>query len=474
MKWFAILVVFVAACGDDAKMTAEQLQDPNTCNDCHGTHYTQWSGSMHAYASDDPVFVAMNKRGQRETQGQLGLFCVNCHAPMAVLNGTITEMNVADFDPTKLEPAERGITCYFCHNVDKVVEDHNNGLVLANDNTMRGGAKNPVDSPAHNSKYDKLIHSDTNQSELCGSCHDIVLPNGVAIERTFKEWKTGVFSQPDSKLTCGNCHMKPTDGQIASKEGLSVVSRPLGFHEHTFPAIDQALTPWPETAAQAEGIREILEPSVAIVGVKPRNSTRAPGGICVEPMDGGRITVRLDSLNLGHSFPSGSAFDRRVWIEVTAYRTDNSIFFQSGKVPDLMDPEELFTTDPKLFGLWDRATKSGGAPAHFFWDVAAVDSSKLLSGSVTFDANDPRFDHSVTAKYTNLGPISEIDRVEAVMKIRPLPYETLRELVASGDLDPAVIGQLKTLESRYAKSTWLMSTRGMNGSPAEGTLCNPE
>ena len=53
---------------------------------------------MHAYAADDPVFVAMNKRGQRETNGELGTFCVKCHAPMAVANGTITEANVANFD----------------------------------------------------------------------------------------------------------------------------------------------------------------------------------------------------------------------------------------------------------------------------------------------------------------------------------------------------------------------------------------
>ena len=30
------------------------------------------------------VFLAMNERGQRETGGQLGPFCVNCHAPLAV------------------------------------------------------------------------------------------------------------------------------------------------------------------------------------------------------------------------------------------------------------------------------------------------------------------------------------------------------------------------------------------------------
>ena len=29
----------------------------------------------------------MNKRGQRETNGALGTFCLKCHAPMAVALG---------------------------------------------------------------------------------------------------------------------------------------------------------------------------------------------------------------------------------------------------------------------------------------------------------------------------------------------------------------------------------------------------
>ena len=465
MKYVVPILFALAACSDDV-YSKERLQDPNTCMDCHQTHYTQWSGSMHAYASDDPVFVAMNKRGNRETNGALGTFCIKCHAPMAIENGTITDANAGDFDPQALSPAERGITCYFCHNVDKVVSDHNNGLVIANDQTMRGGAKNPVDSPAHHSKYDKLIHSDTNESELCGSCHDIVLPNGVPIERTFMEWKQGVFSKPDVHLTCGNCHMRPSDGVIADGPGLGVKSRPLGMHQHTFPAIDQALTPWPETAAQTTGIGEILDPSIGIVGPKPRTSTRAPGGICLDQP--GLLSVRIDSLNLGHSFPSGSAFDRRVWVEVTAYRTDNSIVFQSGKTPDGVDPE---VADPNVFGMWDRAFKSDGTPAHFFWDVATVDSSKLLKGSLTFDQNDAAFDHSVTARF-NVPSMGEIDRIEAQVWVRPLPFETLHQLVASGDLAPEVLTQLKTLKPKYAKSTWLFATKGTG--LATLTNCNPE
>src|SRR5439155_1031387 len=144
--------------------------------------------------SDDPVFVAMNKRGQRETNNQLGTFCVQCHAPMAVA------LNLTDgtsFDPTQLPPTARGITCFFCHDVKSIHDDHNNGLTLALDDNMRGGVKDPVDTPAHNSSFDKTMASATNNSQMCGSCHDVVTPKGVALERTFTEWQNTIFAMND-------------------------------------------------------------------------------------------------------------------------------------------------------------------------------------------------------------------------------------------------------------------------------------
>src|SRR3954462_5050280 len=100
--------------GDDFPMTREQLLDPNSCASCHPKQYADWAGSMHAYASHDPVFLAMNKRGQRETQGTLGDFCIKCHAPMALREGKTTDgLNIESV------PAQyRGVTCFFCHSVD--------------------------------------------------------------------------------------------------------------------------------------------------------------------------------------------------------------------------------------------------------------------------------------------------------------------------------------------------------------------
>lgn len=443
--------VAAGACGEDEVLPIERLQDPATCLECHPKHYQQWSGSMHAYASEDPVFLAMNARGQRETNGALGDFCVRCHAPMAVELG-LTDGR--DFDPEALPPQARGITCYFCHNVAQVTSTHNNGLVLANDQTMRGGVRDPIRNSAHRSAYDPLMDSDRNESEICGSCHDIVTQRGVAIERTYAEWQTTFFAkrkEPEIHLTCGGCHMGSSRDVIADAPGLAVPVRANGFHDHMWPGIDQALTPFPEYEAQAQAIKDILDPSITIVGATPLAGGPPAGGICVTPLAGGQVTVRIDSIGTGHAWPSGSAMDRRSWLELVAYDANDAVVFQSGVVPDGVDPEDL--GDPNLLGLWDRVFKDDGTPAHFFWEIATVDS-QLLPPPTTLDPLDPNFDHSITHRFPVGALHAQIARITARVLIRPLPFSLLRALEASGDLAPEIAGRLQTLEVGGTVRTW--------------------
>lgn len=477
---FAKSVALVAATSCTSAYPVAELEDPNTCKQCHPKHFEQWSGSMHAYASDDPVFVAMNKRGQREAQ--LGAFCVQCHAPMAVIKNP--NQDFANFDPTTLPASERGITCYFCHNVASVKADHNNGLVLARDQTMRGGIKNPVDTPAHQSLYDDTLmagSSKNNRSELCGSCHDIVTPAGVHLERTFAEWKTTIFgsTDPAAALSCARCHMDPSKDVIADAPGLNVVARDFGFHNHSFPAIDQAMTPFPGIDAQTSGIAAILNPSLAIVSPRPAGGGKPPGGICLVPPD--NISVRIDTFNTGHNFPSGASHDRRTWLEVIAYAADGSVVFSSGAVPQAMDPEDLHDatidcvdSNPASFrcsGFWDRTRKADGSPAQFFWDVAST-TSFLLKPPVTLNPNDPAFDHSTTVVYSVGAAWPQIDRITARVVTQPLPHSLLRELVASGDLDPTFSAPLPRLQGTGATKTWNKATAGTGASV--NTKCNYE
>ena len=393
---------------------------------------------MHAYASDDPVFVAMNNRGQRDTAGLLGTFCVQCHAPMAVALGLTTGAN---FDPTSLPATARGITCYFCHDVDSVRSTHDNGLELAFDDTMRGGVVDPTDSPAHHSAYDgELMASATNGSTLCGSCHDVVTQRGVALERSFQEWQTTVFAASGGS-TCTTCHMSTADvvpptTLIADGPGLDVRSRPNSFHEHMWPAIDQAYAPFggsDAAAAQAADIHRDLDPALAIEG----------SGICVT--SDGRITVRIATLTVGHAWPSGAAHDRRSWLELVAYDASSSVVFSSGVVPDAMDPEDL--GDPDLVGFWDRTFKDDGTPAHFFWEVATV-QSQLLAPPV---APDP----ATTATFAvGTATASSIDHITVRMRIRPFAHAALDDLVSSNDLDPSIAASLGTIDIAGTDRTW--------------------
>ncbi|HEY1812514.1 MAG TPA: multiheme c-type cytochrome [Kofleriaceae bacterium] len=472
---FVVIGFAMAACTHQPKDPIAELEDPSTCMACHPQHYTQWSGSMHAYASQDPVFVAMNNRGQREAQ--LGTFCAQCHVPMAVADG---RTDFTNFDPTQLSPAEDGITCFFCHNVKAVTADHNNGLELAMDQTMRGGAQNPADTPAHDSEFDPtLMASQTNQSTMCGSCHDVVTPGGVALERTYTEWQSTIFAMNDPQkflpVTCSGCHMISSTGVIAQGPGLNVGTRTDGFHDHTLAAIDTAISPFPDGSDQQNEIQTELEGAIAIVGPTPTGGGAAPGGICVVPENGGELTVRVDSFQIGHDYPSGAAQDRRAWLEVNAYDGSGAVLLTSGVVGSDQDPEDIDDAminctsagSGACSGFWDRAVEADGVtPAHFFWQVAS-ETSHEIRPSVTLDANSPLFDHSTTAVYPLGASIATVDHVEVKLHTRPITYAVLNDLVSSGDLPATYATSIATVEDLGSMKTWTKAT----ADPVTG--CNP-
>ena len=419
--WLAVLA---AGCGDDrSARPVEELMKPETCMECHPKHFREWSGSMHAYAADDPVFQALNRKGQEETGGQLGSFCVQCHAPMAVELGLTSDGLNLDQVPQWA----KGVTCYFCHNAVEVAGQHNNPIRLAMDQTMRGGLRDPVDSPAHFTAYSDLIDADSRTSSpMCGSCHDIVTPGGVHLERTFAEWKTTIFGQDDPRthLSCGQCHMVATTDVIAEVPGLQVPLRPFGRREHTFAGMDVALTPWPERDAQQVAIDRDLKAAVA------------PLELCVTPVNGGEIQYRIDNSGVGHMFPSGATADRRVWIEIVAYGDNDVVLFSSGVIPandPYLDPEEL--NDPNLYRIGTDTRDAAGSHTELFWKIATIDHpGTLLTPQVTVDRNDPRFFHSVLRTYPIPGLLPQVRRVTARVLARPVPMRLLAELQASGHL----------------------------------------
>ena len=427
-----------------AALDREALLDPTACAACHPNHYAEWSGSMHAYAADDPVFLAMNARGQRETGGALGSFCVKCHAPLAVRLGLTTDgSNLAEL-PQKL----KGVTCFFCHSVDEVGGAHDAPLRLATDGVLRGEIADPLGDAAHASAYSPLHDRDRAASAtLCGSCHDIVTPGGAHLERTFEEWQASVFAQPSKGLACGQCHMDGRDDVASSVAG----SPPRRVHAHDFPGVDVALSPFARSAEQAALVQAQLD------------TRTLQAALCVKQVPGGAaIEVVLDNVGAGHGFPSGATQDRRAWVEVRAW-AGATLVYQSGVVPD--DEPVAGLADPDLWLVRDCIFDAAGKQVTTFWTTTSYESNQLPA-AVTSDASDPAFYRTHVAwtyprrpsGATTAPTTAQPDRVTMRVRMRPIDHEVLGELVATGDLDPAVAARVRTFDLASTVLEWTPAT----------------
>lgn len=388
----AALVICVAAACEPLDTAA--TGDPSTCEGCHPDQVREWASSMHAYASEDPVFVAMNQRMQRETGGAFGTFCIRCHAPFG-----------------------RGVGCVACHQVSAVEALHNGGLRWDRSGDMRGGLHSPIDNPAHGSEYSKLVDSARPESSsLCGACHDVVLPNGLAIENTFAEWNASVFAR---SLSCSGCHMFPEGPRR---------------HDHSFPGVDVALPPWPDIAEQRVRIARDLRPALS-------------AKMCVEPTGGGvQVSVTLDNAQVGHAFPSGTTHARRLWVELAA-ETAGVVTQSIGKFES--NAVVHASRSPEVWILGSRFMR-GGNEVQFAWDADAIES-ELLMPAVTLDPLAPGYYHARTRSFVLFG---RPDVIRLSLHEQPIGVDILQDLVASGDLDPAVIAGATTHTLDGGERAW--------------------
>jgi hypothetical protein len=428
----------VVACRGDASLDVDALMDPKTCEECHPVHYEQWRGSMHAYASEDPVFVAMNQRGQRETAGALGDFCIQCHAPMAVALGETTDgLNVAEL-PDHL----RGVTCYYCHNVAAVEGTHNNPITLAMDAVMRAGIGDPVGSDAHDADASSFVTGkQLDSARMCGSCHDIVNPAGVHLERTYAEWLASFYADPSERdpaevevygQTCNFCHMPGSDGPIADAPGVRADRR---LHEHSWPGVDIALTDFAGADEQRAAIEDFRRTSLC-------------ASLCVGPGAGAgqtEVSVWLHNEGAGHGWPSGANQDRRAWVEVVASEA-GQVVYQSGVVAD--DQPIANLDDPDLWLFRDVMTGEGGREVHMFWEARDVTGTQLpAAADVTGDA-------TTWIERTYTVSAGAVDEVRVRVRLRPMGLDVLDDLVVSGDLDAAVRSRIETFDVAPSMLTW--------------------
>jgi hypothetical protein len=430
------LLCGAAACGGSsapAHLPASALMDSGTCQTCHPAQYQQWAGSMHAYATDDPVFRAMNARAQRESNNTLGTFCVNCHAPVAVRTGMTDGTNL-----DALPASVRGVTCYLCHSITEVTDTHNAPLALDTKGTLYGPIGDPVAGVPHGAGYSRFLDGATNESaQACGSCHDIVNLQGAHVERTFAEWKATLLSQTPNGQSCAQCHMPASDGYAAEIAPFKM----RRVHDHTLAAVDLATEPFPAPGSGAESLPQNQAQQIAAQAFL---DTAVQESLCLNPATR-RLQLTMDNVGAsGHGWPSGATADRRAWVELTAYQNEQVIYASgntdpTGAFPTALPLEES-SPDPDLWLIRDCIYDAAGNPLTLFWQTALLASSNQLPGLLTQNIADPTtYQTHLMREFPSTGSLPALpDHVTVTVHLQAIGDDVLTTLVASGDLDPSV------------------------------------
>jgi hypothetical protein len=392
----------------DPNLTAQQ------CGVCHTAIYNQWQQSMHSHGLTSPTVIAQTNQDVGRTFAGTSnpdplKFCVNCHAPnvaAAVPGATLPVPAATQFTD--------GVSCTTCHQFDGNPQK-GSGAFATNyqgDGYQLGflAAKNyegELDSPVQNSLH---VSNSTgkdfapNPNKLCANCHEVwidydhdgVVEKGLdlALQTTWDEYTE--YKTLGGQESCVSCHMPVVEGQTRAADGAqipgqqSVAAPPRVIHDHSFPGVEFALdTPAQQQAT--EGSRTKLLQSATYFQID-RNSVGFDN-------DGLGFDVFIANTGTGHNIPSGFAFARQMWIEITATDANQNVIFTSGVVQnptdDLCDGDSLF--------------EFGNPMKQFFQGCREVDDELVtfqqkLVDLATFqiDGSDP-FDPAGLTKAVQLG-----------------------------------------------------------------------
>ncbi len=431
-----------ADAGVDAEAPPIGYASPEYCGSCHQSHYEQWRGSMHAYAVKDPVFRAMNTKGIAETDGRLDQFCVQCHAPVASLKNmlpVIERDGVKTMDLDLENPfVGHGVQCVTCHSIESV-EGTQNAQFTLSEQTYFGATGSAAANEAHPVQRSALFADPAQKSILCGTCHDVLNPNGARLEATFSEWYANAYNaprDPSRHRTCQDCHMPTYQGRITRDGPVKEL------HAHTFVGVDQALIPgFPGKEEQARLVRQLLQ-DCAILEV--RNNGLDDDGNLV-------LVASVENINNGHNLPSGSTADRQVWVHLRVTDQAGDLLFESGMLDangDLMDGVEGHSLtpggDPDLLFFGQFIYGQDGAHVTFPWQAHTYTDNLLGPGQRKW------------RDYTIAGDalLGQTVRVTASLNYRTFPPFLIRTLVDDGligpdELEPVPIIEMERVETSF-------------------------
>jgi hypothetical protein len=353
-----------------ASLGANSLFTASDCAPCHSAITQQWQQSAHAHASTEVYYQAVatlfiEERGPNAVQ-----FCAACHNPIGLMQGEVDVKAVgrvntvggAAYQARKLgitlpisQRAAEGVTCALCHQATPATDMVGNGSLQLATNlaalpaTVLDQLSLRAAPGVHKSA---LLRPVIQQAELCGSCHNLRLPNnGVALEPTFDEWQASPY--PARGVTCQNCHFPQVAGAKANTSSLATV----GAHG----TVPGALSSLPGLAADEKLLRKAaaLEARLA---PDPDDSTKLIA------------TVIVTNTGAGHHLPTGASDLRQLWLKLTLRDGTGQVLWASGVL------DQYGTLDPSTIQFRKVLGDAHGQPIdlHRVWVATQILSDTSL------------------------------------------------------------------------------------------------
>ena len=358
------------------------------CATCHESIVDEWKTSMHRNAQTSTITVAQAPvtLGKGPEWGQV---CVACHAPIGTMFSQRATFPLSDPHPLDNPDSveEEGVTCVVCHTLphppDEIGGANAEGLGYLEREARSYGKMfgPPLEDPEAipNSAHDVatgFMKDTISSSQMCAACHNVVAdvdgdgivkkkfqkvvdkrfpPRGdrdgdeilneneldigrdgqlqdLALQLTFNEWEDYLALQGGRGASCVDCHMPQEDEPLIDAAPLGVGETERRHQRHIFIGVDYDMNDryyrqagMPDDAMEeALHDRELLVAQSVFMDVKGEGNIEGPQTT---------VQVKLDNIT-GHAFPTGFAFARQFWIQITAKTA-------SGQKVCLVDPNGI-------------------------------------------------------------------------------------------------------------------------------------
>jgi len=252
--------------------------DTTYCGSCHAAEYAAWKTSVHSHAADDSMVSFCMGKEQGIVGTQFSRLCAGCHDPVNARLG----------DTTLTSP--KGVTCLGCHEAVRPIRAGGNAdiEVTTQDWTVDHKAKAAASLATLRSP------------EFCAGCHEQFVPGtGLQSITTYNEWSAGPSANSAIPSTCVTCHMTTT----------------AGVTDHSFPGGNVYLSTLAGNTAVALNETRNLESVMRLAPVRNTDGT---------------VTVTLENLGSGHSFPTGVTDIVEAWVELQAVDSSKNVIAHYG------------------------------------------------------------------------------------------------------------------------------------------------